>query len=151
MIGRMTQKSLAQKLAIKPGHDVAVVNDPPTAADIVSTLRSEAAIGDDVGSAQAVLLFVADRAELARFWPSIGSSVRTDAVLWIAYPKRTSSVRTDLSRDHGWEPIIDSGLDTVSQVSLDETWSALRFRRDPALRKARAARGRPAPGHRPDA
>jgi hypothetical protein len=141
----MAEKTLAQKLAVKPGQRVAAVNTPTSAAAIVSGVSSQARIGD----ADAVLLFVADSSELARFWPEVASSSGADTTLWIAYPKRTSSLRTDLSRDHGWEPVIDSGLDAVSQVSLDETWSALRFRRDPALRAERAARGRPGPGHRP--
>jgi hypothetical protein len=147
----MSGKSLSQKLAIRPGYRIAVVNPPKTVGELVSGLSSDANVSSEVEGAHAVLLFVADSSELARFWPTVGTSMRADAVLWIAYPKRTSTVRTDLSRDHGWEPVVDAGLDTVSQVSLDDTWSALRFRRDPALRAERAARGRPGPGHRPSA
>jgi len=48
--------------------------------------------------------------------------------LWFAYPKKTGPVRTDLDRDHGWEPLTQAGLLPVTQVPLDATWSALRFR-----------------------
>lgn len=147
----MAEKSLAQKLAIKAGQRVALVNAPAANSAVLSGLRSAATVAEDVAGAAGVVLFVADTGELARYWPGVASAARDDAVLWIAYPKRTSSMPTDLSRDRGWEPVIDAGLDAVSQVSLDDTWSALRFRRDPALRAERAARGRPGPGHRPEA
>jgi hypothetical protein len=145
----MSEKSIAQKLVVRPGYRVAVVNAPNSVAAIISELSADASVDAEVGAADAVLLFVADTTELARFWPRVSSAFPADATLWIAYPKRTSSVPTDLSRDNGWEPVIDGGLDAVSQVSLDDTWSALRFRRDPVLRAQRAARGRPGPGHRP--
>jgi hypothetical protein len=144
----MAEKTLAQKLAIRPGYWIAIVNRPMGSDGLVAAIVSDASLADQVEAADAVLLFVAGGGELGRFWPDVQSAVRPDATLWIAYPKRTSAIATDLSRDHGWEPIIDDGFDAVSQVSLDDTWSALRFRRDPVLRAERAARGRPGPGHR---
>ena len=145
----MAERTLAQKLAIKPGYRVALLNAPRSVAALTSELSTEGTTAVEPSDADAVLLFVTNRSELARFWPTVGSSVRSDAPLWIVYPKRASEIPTDLSRDHGWEPVIDAGLDAVSQISLDGTWSAIRFRRDPALRAERAARGRPGPGHRP--
>jgi hypothetical protein len=50
-------------------------------------------------------------------------------VLWLAYPKKSSGVKTDLSRDAGWPPLEAADFLPVTQISLDETWSALRFRR----------------------
>ena len=55
-------------------------------------------------------------------------SITYDGVLWISYPKRSSKVKTDLSRDVGWDVVANAGLRPVTQVSVDETWSALRFR-----------------------
>ena len=145
----MAEKSLAQKLAVRPGNRVAVVNNPAGSDRLLAEITSGASAGGDVETADAVLLFVGTSGDLARFWPGASASVRPDATLWIAYPKRTSAITTDLGRDRGWEPVVDDGYDAVSQVSLDDTWSALRFRRDPTLRAQRAARGRPGPGHRP--
>jgi hypothetical protein len=145
----MAEKTLAEKLAIRPGYRIAIVNRPIGSGGLVAAIASNAGLTDQVEAADAVLLFVAGSEELGQFWPDVRSAVRPDATLWLAYPKRTSAIATDLSRDHGWEPIIDDGFDAVSQVSLDGAWSALRFRRDPALRAERAARGRPGPGHRP--
>jgi hypothetical protein len=96
-----------------------------------------------------VLLFVRDSAELSREWPRLRDGRRQDSALWIAYPKKSGAIRTDISRDHGWEPLVDDGLDAVSLVSIDDTWAAIRFRHAPRLRAERAARGAVAPGHRP--
>jgi hypothetical protein len=53
----------------------------------------------------------------------------TSAILWVAYPKLSSKLAGDLSRDviHTLAP--KHGLDTVSQIAIDEDWSALRLKR----------------------
>ena len=90
---------------------------------------------DDVDltdSAEGILdlvhLFVNDVAELERFGPVAIESARYDGLLWLSYPKRSSKVETDLTRDKGWEVVSQAGLRPVTQVSVNETWSALRFR-----------------------
>jgi hypothetical protein len=54
---------------------------------------------------------------------------RDAAILWVAYPKLSSGLAADLSRDiiHALAP--KYGLDTVSQIAIDEDWSALRLKR----------------------
>lgn len=53
----------------------------------------------------------------------------SDGTLWFAFPRKTSrKLSSDLDRDHGWEYIIDKGFDKVRLVSINEDWSALRFR-----------------------
>jgi len=53
----------------------------------------------------------------------------TDGTLWFAFPKRKSRrYSSDLDRDHGWEYITDKGFDKVRLISLNEDWSALRFK-----------------------
>lgn len=48
--------------------------------------------------------------------------------LWLCYPKKTGSIKTDISRDHGWDALAPHDLLGVQQIALDDTWSALRFR-----------------------
>ncbi len=48
--------------------------------------------------------------------------------LWLAYPKLTGGLRSDISRDRGWDPLTALDLLPVMQVAVDEDWSALRFR-----------------------
>ena len=51
------------------------------------------------------------------------------AIIWLGYPKLTSSLAADLSRDVIHKLAPKHGLDTVSQIAIDDDWSALRFRR----------------------
>jgi hypothetical protein len=64
--------------------------------------------------------------------PTTGSRIDSHVAplhaLWIAYPKKTPGMKTDLSRDVGWEDVERASLSAVTQVAVDETWSALRFR-----------------------
>lgn len=74
------------------------------------------------------IAFVRNRAELAEAATSVAATYRPGGHLWIAYPKKSGSIRSDLTRDHGWEPIAALGLLAVTQVAIDQNWSALRFR-----------------------
>ncbi len=60
--------------------------------------------------------------------PTAVSAVKHDGLLWISYPKRSSKVETDITRDVGWEAVTQAGLRAVTQVSINDVWSALRFR-----------------------
>jgi hypothetical protein len=51
------------------------------------------------------------------------------AILWVAYPKLTSPLAGDLSRDVVRSLVADYGLDTVSQIAIDDDRSALRLKR----------------------
>ena len=75
-----------------------------------------------------VHLFVNNRDELARLGPDAMNAVKPMAIFWISYPKKTAKTDTDMSRDEGWEVVTDAGFETVTQVAVDDVWSALRFR-----------------------
>jgi hypothetical protein len=75
-----------------------------------------------------ILAFAADRAALGRVAARAMELYGVGGRLWFAYPKKNGPVRSDLDRDHGWDPLTQAGLLPVTQVPLDATWSALRFR-----------------------
>ena len=61
--------------------------------------------------------------------PQALHNLTADGTLWFAYPKKSSrKYCSDIYRDHGWEVLIDRGMHPVRQVSVDDDWSALRFR-----------------------
>lgn len=125
----MPNSTLAKKLLIKPGHRVAVFNAPPGYLDEL-TATSEAAVVADPpdGSFDVVHLFVGDVEELNRLGPTAIGASKPDAVIWISYPKQSSKRKSNLTRDVGWDSIHEAGLIGVSLVSIDEVWSAMRFR-----------------------
>ena len=137
----MADRSIAQKLQLKPGQRIAAINAPADYSSLVGGLPDGARLIDDATTADVVHLFVRDTSDLATHWPAVAADIRPEALLWLSYPKRGPGVTTDITRDTGWAPVRESGWDPVSQVAIDETWSALRWRRDPALRERRIARG----------
>lgn len=83
----------------------------------------------ELAKADVVLLFAADRASLDKNLPKLLKTMPPAAIFWIAYPKLSSSLAADLNRDiiHALAPA--HGLDTVSQIAIDDDWSALRLKR----------------------
>jgi hypothetical protein len=121
-------KPLAERLFLKPGMAAAVINAPDGVATELGVTRGLKVPGTGKVALDWLLVFVPDQAAVKKFAPTVPRAIRPDAVLWFAYPKLTGSIQTDVNRDSGWEPVRALGLDTVAAVSIDDTWSALRFR-----------------------
>lgn len=90
------------------------------------------------GSFDLVHLFVKNVSDLEALAHVAVEAAGYDGLLWISYPKRSSKVQTDITRDVGWDVVAGLGLRPVTQVSVDDTWSALRFR--PAQEVGKKAR-----------
>jgi len=74
-------------------------------------------------------LFVHDAQQVRDWLPKVIPLLAEDAVFWIAYPKQSSKVKTDINRDSLFTLVSDnSPYRAVSNVAIDGTWSALRFR-----------------------
>lgn len=138
----MAVKSLAERLLLKPGQRLAVIGAPDGAGPLYRSLPAGATqVSDLVAGADVIHLWVPDRAALERRWPAVAAATGASTTLWISYPKKSGRITTDITRDAGWGPVLDAGFDPVSQFAVDDDWSALRFRHDPALRERRIARG----------
>jgi len=74
------------------------------------------------------LIFVNNKTEFIGFLNKNLDDVETDSVLWFAYPKGTSGVKTDINRDVLRETAEAFGITAVTAISINEIWSALRFR-----------------------
>ncbi len=138
---------IAKKLRWKPGMRFLILNASEEAWSLLSSGSEDASpvvshepLPQESGSFDLVLLYVSSRAELAEWSSAALSAVSSDGLLWAAYPKKTSKIKTDIHRDQGWEPISEAGWEGVALVSLDETWSAMRFRPTEKVKKPRAAR-----------
>jgi hypothetical protein len=120
---------LAKRMQVKPGHTVLAVNAPKDYAERLGDLPegARAVTRGDPAKADHVHVFVTDSRDLVRLGPKAIAGVQGGAVTWIAYPKKTSGVETDMTRDRGWDAITGE-IDAVSQVAVDATWSALRFK-----------------------
>jgi len=131
--------SLAQKLRIREGSSVALLNAPDGYARTLGPLPSGAevtAISADTGEKYDVtLLFARDHAELERLAPAAIAATRDGGVLWIAWPKGGVKAMGALTRDTLWPVMAALGWGPVSNVALDETWSALRLRPEAEVKR----------------
>jgi hypothetical protein len=125
----MVEKSIAKKLLLKPGMKALILNAPQgfmEGLDDLPTgiqLSSESAAGADF-----VLLYIKDSAELNQHFELAHQSVIFDGLFWIAYPKGSSKIKTDVNRDILWKILKSKGIRPVAMISIDDTWSAMRFR-----------------------
>lgn len=120
--------SLPKKLGIREGSRVAVVSAPDGFTHVLGPLPSGVDLRTDArGRCHVVVFFVTRSAELTRRIPSFVRALETDGGLWVAWPKKTSGVATDLVFDAVQKVGLDAGLVDNKVCAIDATWSALRF------------------------
>jgi hypothetical protein len=119
--------SLAKRLQLRAGTTLSLLNAP---ADVEERLKVELAgvVPASEGEAGAALLFVGDLADVRDKAPAAFDAVAAGGPVWIAYPKKSSGVQTDVDRDTLWSAVLEMGWAPVRQIAVDETWSAVRFR-----------------------
>jgi DNA modification methylase len=83
------------------------------------------------GGLDLVLLFATNKKELNQYWKQVIKMMKADGSIWVAYPKKSSGIPSDLSMMDGWEITGNTGWDGVSLISIDDNWSAARFRYKP--------------------
>ncbi|MFW9845459.1 MAG: hypothetical protein ACFFD6_01820 [Candidatus Thorarchaeota archaeon] len=125
----MVSKSVAKKLFIKEGYTILPVNAPDEYKNLIGKLPQGARIASSASdSVNFIHLFVRSKDELQEHLEPLLSFVKSGSFLWISYPKGTSKVKTDINRDSIWAFSKTLGIRPVSQISIDETWSAMRFK-----------------------
>ena len=125
----VSTRSLAEKLNVKAGTAVAVLNCPKPPDALLGPIPESASVQLTLDNpADLVLLFVRNSEELGRHIQSIADKLSPSLSLWVAYPKQSSEIETDLTRDVGWDAMRQLGWGVVSLVSVDETWTAMRFK-----------------------
>jgi hypothetical protein len=121
----MSDKPVAERLQVKGDRRLAVIGAPAALEEVIGVKKSRT----EVAQADVVLLFAPDKAGLAAQLPALLKKAQKTAIIWVAYPKLTSSLAADLSRDVIHKLAPKYGLDTVSQIAIDDDWSALRLKR----------------------
>jgi len=112
---------LARKLGIEPGMRVAVLGGPPSLADEMGAARALR------GRYDVILLFAGLLAMLERRLPAVLRAREERGALWIAWPKRSSGVQSDLAERDVRAIGLATGLVDNKVCAVDEVWAALRF------------------------
>jgi hypothetical protein len=121
--------SLADKLKLKVGMRGTLVNAPQGYADALAPLPTAVELHTDLdGQFDWIQVFVKNSTELAVIAPKLTAALKPVSLLWIAFPKGSSKIQTDLTRDKGWESLRGLDLKWINLVSVDDTWSAFSLR-----------------------
>jgi hypothetical protein len=124
-VGESAGVDLAAKLQLKPGQSVFVGDIP---AGVSLSLGADVPVLDEPAGTDAVVVFCADVAAYEGRRGLVAGAARDDRLTWVAYPK-AGKLGTDLNRDALASLVMqDDGIRPVRQISIDDTWSALRFR-----------------------
>jgi hypothetical protein len=112
---------LPRKLGIKPDSRVGLQGAPEDFAEMIGVQPRTR------GELDVVVLFATRRGELIRHFPVLARRLTPAGGLWIAWPKKSAGVETDLSFEAVQEIGLDAGLVDNKSCSIDDTWSAARF------------------------
>lgn len=124
-----SESPMPKKLLLKPGMQARFVNTPAGFWHLFGTLPKGVALqsgGKD--TSDWVLVFAKTRRELLTHGPGALESLKEGGTLWAAYPKKNSGEQTDLTIKEGWEPITDGGFESVGTASIDDVWTAVRWK-----------------------
>jgi hypothetical protein len=119
---------LARKLGFKPGFTAAYVNAPDGFGALLGELPDGVTVRKQLhGPLDLVVCFVTARRELERRLPALRGALAPAGMLWIAWPKRASGVKTDMTEDVVRDVALPTGLVDTKVAAIDATWSGLRL------------------------
>lgn len=125
----MDVKTFAKKLRLDGSRKNLVINAPAEyAKEIRAIPHDDKFLKKKEGQYDFVQVFARNQAELEKLCKSVAKAGKYDCVFWACYPKGTGKIKSDIKRETVWTALELIGLQAVSQVAIDETWSALRAR-----------------------
>jgi hypothetical protein len=134
-------QTLIEKLNYKGHRRIAILNADEEFFRLISADLKDVIIDREIDQRCPygfVLVFVRSISEVEHVSPVILHNLMADGVLWYCYPKKSSKkYKSDLERDYGWKALNDSGLFGIRLISIDEDWSAMRFRNKKYIKSER--------------
>src|SRR4051812_30405157 len=119
---------LPRKLGIKVGSRIALVNAPKDFESELGELPDKIEFRKPTTKTlDIILFFVLTERALARDFAKLAGRLVANGMIWIAWPKKSSGVTTDLSFERVQRIGLDAGLVDVKICAIDETWSGLKF------------------------
>lgn len=121
--------SLSQKLKIRAADTLLTINAPEDFIKELQPLPVDVSISTTTKKADQVHWFVVNKKQLDKELKKIILLIKPGMLCWIYYPKGTSGLQTDLTRDKGWEELLKhTEFQWVNLISFNKTWSAFGFR-----------------------
>ncbi len=123
----MADKTIAQKMFIKPGQHVLLVNAPKGMKEMLGFVEGVKVVTKSAGPVDIQIVFTTTHAELIKRIEIAKPLMKPGGLIWLAYPK-AGQLDTDLKRDSVAADAKAFGLQPAAQIAIDEVWSALRFK-----------------------
>jgi len=125
----MSDKSIVQKLFIKPGNKFLLINPPARYLAQLGQLPVGTIILNDSSClVEVIQVFVLNRSELEAQLTRLKGLLAPKGMLWVTYHKGTSKVKSNINRDTINAYAGSLGLQGVAMISIDDDWSALRLK-----------------------
>ena len=138
--------STTQKLKIKENFSLFTINAPADFKKNIGELPKGVKISNDSKNFNQVHWFVMNKAQMDKELTKVLKLIKDDIILWIYYPKGTSKLQTDLTRDKGWDNLLKHDeLGWISLISFDDTWSTFGSRLKTETDKKREEKPRERP------
>jgi len=119
---------LIKKLGVKPGFRVALVGSPKNFKQELGALPKTAKFVPVTSAAlDLILVFVTSELELGRKFSPLAANLSRNGMIWVAWPKKSSGVVTDLSFTNVQRTGLDAGLVDVKICAVNDIWSGLKF------------------------
>ncbi|MBL0884593.1 MAG: hypothetical protein IBJ16_14830 [Chitinophagaceae bacterium] len=127
----MSNQTMLEKLQLKDEKNLLIQGLPSAiekqfakltyAKNVTPLLRSK--------KVDFALVFAISQQQLNSVLCEVIPALHEDSKLWVAYPKTTSKIVSDLNRDCSWDCLTKKEYESVRQVALDHVWSAIRFKK----------------------
>lgn len=128
MPGGYSKKSLVEKLGIKEGFKVTILNSPANYNHTLGKLPENVAVIKNLSKRlDFIQFFTKESKELRSKFPTLKKALSQNGILWISWPKGSSKVKTDLNENIVRKIGLGNGLVDVKIAAVDEIWSGLKF------------------------
>jgi hypothetical protein len=118
---------LTKKIGVKDGDRVLLVNEPNNFLALLGELPRGVVVANGRNAVNVAILFSTSASDLKRRFGATSKRLTQNGMLWVAWPKKTSGVATDLNENVVRDIGLASGLVDTKVCAIDETWSGLRF------------------------
>lgn len=123
-----SKKTLIEKLGIKEGYKIAILNPPQNYSEILGQLPQRIFMRETLdGSLDFIHFFAKEKAMLEIIFPALKRGLSKTGMLWISWPKTSSSIETNLNEDIVRKIGLANNLIDVKVCSIGEKWSGLKF------------------------
>lgn len=120
--------SIADKLKIKAGYTLLTIHPPKDFGATLSPLPADVSITENGKNYQQIHWFVLNQAQMEKDLSKVLKLLKEGVICWTYYPKGSSGIQTDLTRDKGWEKLLTIDFQWLTLISFNNTWSSFAFR-----------------------